>query len=78
MLQNFLAKSVSYNLINNFDESEKHFRMRLVSYDEVEKAMKSLRSDCSAGYDNTPAKHMIMRMTREVGIPQDSFLSFLK
>ena len=46
--------------INDLPDQPNEFNMRNVTYDEVRKAINSLRSDCSTGFDNIPVKYVKM------------------
>ena len=43
------------SLLNNLHDKENSFRLKPVTSDDVEKCIKSIRNDCSTGYDNIPA-----------------------
>ena len=50
------AGRVTDAFLQALPEQQRTFDLREVTYDDVMKAIKSLRSDCSTGYDNIPAK----------------------
>ena len=50
------AENISDEFIQTLPEQQHSFDLHKVTYDDVMKAIKNLRSDCSTGYDNIPAK----------------------
>ena len=50
------AGSITDEFFRTLPKQQRSFDLREVTYDDVIKAIKSLRSDCSTGYDNIPAK----------------------
>ena len=51
-----LANEINDNFINDLPHNPNSFGLRVVTHEEVQKAIKSLRSDCSTGFDNIPTK----------------------
>ena len=50
------AENISDEFIQTLPEQQHSFDLHKVTYDDLMKAIKNLRSDCSTGYDNIPAK----------------------
>ena len=50
------SESITREFIQSLPEQENNFNLREVTHKEVLEAIKSVRSDCSTGYDNIPAK----------------------
>lgn len=68
------AGSITDEFLQTLPQQQRSLDLREVTYDDVMKAIKSLRSDCSTGYDNIPAK-FIKPVAEYLGSPLTNIIN---